>query len=195
MRLRDVNKEITIREKAIELVVNEGFQGLSMQKLAKEANVSAATIYIYFKNKEDLLNQSYLRVEEVFEQEVLRGFSPDLPFEEGLWLQWRNRLRFISKHPFHYHFMEQFTSSSLVKHDDIKESRFKGVMGAFLKNALARNEVKNFSFEIYWALAYGPFYALVRLHLQNTTLFGSSFKLTEKTLRQTFDAAIMALQP
>ena len=41
------------------MIVKEGFDGLSMQKLAKAANVSPATIYLYFKNREDLLNQLY----------------------------------------------------------------------------------------------------------------------------------------
>ncbi|MBA4056563.1 MAG: TetR/AcrR family transcriptional regulator, partial [Marivirga sp.] len=65
MRTRDELKEQKIREKAIEMIVNEGFDGLSMQKLAKAANVSPATIYLYFKNREDLLNQLYISIEEV----------------------------------------------------------------------------------------------------------------------------------
>ena len=59
MRLRDEAKEQSIREKALEMIVKEGFDGLSMQKLAKAAGVSPATIYIYFKDREDLILQLY----------------------------------------------------------------------------------------------------------------------------------------
>ncbi|HOZ87501.1 MAG TPA: helix-turn-helix domain-containing protein, partial [Bacteroidia bacterium] len=59
MRIRDENKEAAIRKKAIEMIVNEGFDGLSMAKLAKAAGVSPATIYIYYKNREDLLHQLF----------------------------------------------------------------------------------------------------------------------------------------
>ncbi|MBN8856321.1 MAG: helix-turn-helix transcriptional regulator [Sphingobacteriales bacterium] len=33
------------------MVVREGFDGFSMQKLARAAGVSPTTIYIYFKDK------------------------------------------------------------------------------------------------------------------------------------------------
>jgi TetR/AcrR family transcriptional regulator, multidrug resistance operon repressor len=47
MRTRDEQKEITIREKALEMIVEQGFDGFSMQKLAKAAKVSPGTLYIY----------------------------------------------------------------------------------------------------------------------------------------------------
>ena len=56
MRTRDEAKEAAIRKKAMELIVLEGFDGLSMHKLAKSAGVSVATIYIYYKDREDLLH-------------------------------------------------------------------------------------------------------------------------------------------
>ena len=87
MRVRDESKEAAIREKAIEMIVKEGFDGLSMQKLAKAANVSPATIYLYFKNREDLLNQLYISIDKVFAKETLKDFNPDMHLEEGLWLQ------------------------------------------------------------------------------------------------------------
>jgi AcrR family transcriptional regulator len=40
MRLRDEQKEQLVRTKALELLVEEGFNGFSMHKLAKAANVS-----------------------------------------------------------------------------------------------------------------------------------------------------------
>ena len=42
----DVSKEILIRE---------GFSKMSMRRIAKQANVSATSIYLHFKNKDDLL--------------------------------------------------------------------------------------------------------------------------------------------
>jgi TetR/AcrR family transcriptional regulator, multidrug resistance operon repressor len=46
MRSRDENKEQAIRTEALENAVKDGFDGLSMQKLAKAAAVSPATVYI-----------------------------------------------------------------------------------------------------------------------------------------------------
>ncbi len=42
MRNKDEHKEKSIREKAIEIIVKEGFDGLSMHKLAKAADISVS---------------------------------------------------------------------------------------------------------------------------------------------------------
>ncbi len=57
MRKRDTNKELAIRQKALEMIVKDGLDGFSMQNLAKAAGVSPATIYIYCKDRKDLIVQ------------------------------------------------------------------------------------------------------------------------------------------
>ncbi|HXO77347.1 MAG TPA: helix-turn-helix domain-containing protein, partial [Puia sp.] len=57
MRVRDESKVEAIYQQALKMIVEEGFDGLSMQKLARAAGVSPATIYIYFKDRDDLLLQ------------------------------------------------------------------------------------------------------------------------------------------
>ena len=37
------------------LMARDGLNNLSMHKIAKEAKISAGTIYLYFKNKDDFL--------------------------------------------------------------------------------------------------------------------------------------------
>lgn len=194
MRLRDENKETLIREQAIALIVQEGFDGLSMQKLAKAANLSASTIYIYFKSREDLLNQVYLAVDEIFAKEVLKNFDPAMSFEEGLWQQWKNRYKYIQKYPLHYHFSEQFRSSPLIKHQDIKESPFRVAMQQFTKNAILRKEIVDMPPEILWAMAYGPFYILIKFHLDQSSMSGKPFSLSEQKMKQAFQLVTKALK-
>ena len=47
-------------------MAREGLNQLSMHKLAKEANVAAGTIYLSFKNKDELLEQFAHRVFSMF---------------------------------------------------------------------------------------------------------------------------------
>ncbi len=194
MRLRDESKELAIREKAIEMIVKEGFDGLSMKKLALAANVSPATIYLYFKNREDLLNQLYIGIHKAFEEETLRGFNPDMSFEEGLWLQWKNRMAYNIKYPHHIFFMEQFRTSPLINHKDIRGSVFKESMALFFKNAVKRKEMVDVPAEIFWAIAYGPLYTLVKFHFNKKSIMGNKFVLTEQNMRQAFQVVIKALR-
>jgi TetR/AcrR family transcriptional repressor of multidrug resistance operon len=194
MRVKDSSKENAIREKAMEMIVNHGFEGLSMQKLAKEANVSPATIYIYFKNKEDLVNQLYIYAQDTFCEIALAGFDPEAKFADGLWQQWQNRFRFITEYPIHYSFYEQFRNSPLVKHTEINVSGFKQSMHLFLTKAIKQGEIKKTDPEIFWSIAYGSFYTLVRFHLNGKGLRDKPFTLTQTALRQAFEMVIKSFQ-
>src|SRR4051794_31982456 len=94
MRVRDPEKEHAIREQALEMIVAQGFDGLSMQKLAKAAGVSPATIYIYYENRDDLIVSLFRDVQARMAEETLAGFYPEMSFAEGLRLQWINRARY-----------------------------------------------------------------------------------------------------
>lgn len=195
MRIRDENKEEAIREKAIEMIVKEGFDGLSMNKLAKAAGVSPATIYIYYKNREDLLNQLFMEAQKAFADAALKNFDPDLNFEDGLWIQWKNRLRYIEEYPVYYQFYEQFRNTHLINHKGVDMSVFKESMRLFVRNAIKRGEVEKMEPEVFWSIAYGSFYALIKFHLQEKKMMNENFKLTEAKLKQTFKMVIKALKP
>lgn len=194
MRVRDENKEKTIRKKAIEIIVSKGFDGLSMQKLAKASGVSPATIYIYYKNREDLLNSLYIEVNEAFAAEALKNFDPSASLEKGLWQQWKNRLDFILKHPLYFQFFEQFRNSPLVHHKDVTNHAFKESMQLFVRNAIRKKEMAKMEPELFWSLCYGSFYSLVKFHLQKRSMMNSSFELTEKKMRTLLKMVIRALK-
>jgi AcrR family transcriptional regulator len=195
MRTRDENKESVIRKKAIEMIVKKGFDGLSMQKLAKAAKVSPATIYIYFKDREDLVNQIYIECEKDFAEAALKTFDPEMHFKEGLWLQWKNRYRLILEDPYRFYFMEQFRNSPLIHHKDVKENTFREAMMKFVKNAVSRKELIQLPVETYWSLAYGPFYSLIKFHLNQGFIAGRPFVLTEEKMKHAFNLVLRSLQP
>src|ERR1044071_4813280 len=183
MRTRDENKEAAIREKAMEMIVKEGFDGLSMQKLAKAAGVSPATIYIYYQNREDLLNSLYNEVNTTFAEVALKKFNPDMSLEEGLWMQWKNRMKFIMEYPTYFKFFEQFRNSPLIHHKAVQSFQFKESMKQFVMNAVKRKEMAKMEPEIFWSLAYGSFYSLIKFHLQEKSMMNDSFKLTDVKLK------------
>lgn len=194
MRIRDEQKERSIREKALEMIVQEGFDGFSMQKLAKAADVSPATIYIYYKNKEDLLTQLYNDVQQVFTEVTLKNFDPSMSLSDGLWLQWENRLRFILDYPVYFQFFEQFRNSPCINHKNIERSTFKENMRQFLQNAVKRGELKRMEPEVFWSVAYGSFYSLVKFHLKQNPIMSSDFKITDAKLRQFHQMILNALK-
>ena len=197
MRRRDELKESTIRKKAMELIVEEGFDGLSMHKLAKSAGVSVATIYIYYKDREDLI-LSLCKEETIrFTEATLKGFDPNMSFSEGLKNQWKNRAAFWMKNPVEAQFLERMRHSPYQ--DKILvylKKDFVEAMRAFVSNAIRNRELVKIPIEIFWCVAYAPLYQLVKYHMDQASLPGQGpFVLTDKIMNQTLALVIKGLTP
>jgi len=196
MRTRDPAKERAIRDAALEMVVAEGFDGLSMQKLASAAGVSPATIYIYFEDRDDLILQLYAEESARMAEVTLAGFDPEMPFDEGLRVQWTNRARYCLENPRQMHFCEQVRFSPLQARAEKIKSPFAKVMRAFVENAIRRRELVDVPVEVYWSIAFAPLYQLVKYHMHGRGLPGSGpFALDEKILDQTLKLVLKALKP
>lgn len=195
MRTRDLNKEAVIREKAIELIVHDGFDGLSMHKLAKAANVSVATIYIYFKDREDLIQQVYKEESRKMTDATLTGFDPDSHFDEGLKVQWINRMNYCLENPYSMTFMEQVKHSPLLDRSTV-DTRFLQAMGRFVHNAIERRELIPLPVEIYWSVAFAPLYQLVKFHISKRSMPDRPpFIFDEEKINLTLGLILKALKP
>lgn len=196
MRTRDADKENVIRQKALTMIVDDGIEGFSMGKLAKAANVSPATIYIYFKDKEDLILQLCLEASHKMAEITLKGFDPSMSFEEGLKVQWINRAKYCLKYPNEVHFLEQIRHSAWHHKQKVMISeKFKAVMHEFVHNAIKRNELVKVPVEVYWSVAFAPLYNLVKFHMSGTSIGGRKFNFSNKIMMETFQLVLKALRP
>jgi len=195
MRPKDEHKEAAIRKLALDMIVREGFKGLSMQKLAKTAGVSPATISIYFEDRNDLLNKLYLQVLERTNVAAVAGFEAGMGFKEGLETLWLNRYRYYVEHPVDFFFIEQFINSPLILDVAGQEDRaFGKTMQQFYNNAVTRGEIKELPFEIYWTMANAPLYQFIKFRLQKTILPAKQMNITEEKLMAMLHLVITALK-
>lgn len=70
-----------IMDAAIKVIAENGFHGSPVSKVAKEAGVAEGTIYLYFKNKEDILISIFTEMVEQYvrraEEEINQKRSPE----------------------------------------------------------------------------------------------------------------------
>lgn len=80
MRKIDENKKEAITSAVFQLTEQVGLVGLSIGKVAKLAGVSPATIYIYYKDKMDMLSQILISVKDILddgqEEAILSAANP-----------------------------------------------------------------------------------------------------------------------
>jgi len=196
MRIRDENKELAIRRTALKMIVKEGFDGFSMQKLARAAGVSPATIYIYFKDREDLILQLCVEEGKKMAEATLKNFDASMSFSEGLKIQWMNRARYCLKNPNQMHFLEQIRHSPLqIKSLQMMGDNFKNAMMTFVMNAIKRKELVKVPVEVYWSVAFAPLYNLVKFHMAGRSIGGNKFSLSDKIMLQTLELVLKALKP
>ncbi|WP_034058832.1 TetR/AcrR family transcriptional regulator [Lacinutrix jangbogonensis] len=86
---KSIDKRNALVTATIELVNNSGFHATPMSKIAKMANVSPATIYIYFENKQDLVNKTYIEVKAKYTKYAFATYNTTLSVEEGFELIWK----------------------------------------------------------------------------------------------------------
>lgn len=117
MRRKDDEKAHSIKEAVIEVVLEEGFGGASISKIAKRAGVSPATVYIYHENKEAMLQSIYVEcAEEVFAV-VLAKAKAARGGAEKIECVIRTYFDFMVRHEKLFAFIEQFASSPALTHD------------------------------------------------------------------------------
>ncbi len=178
------------------MIVKSGIEGFSMQKLAKAAAVSPATIYIYFKDKEDLILQLYAEEGKKMSEATLIDFDPAMSFSEGLKVQWMNRAKYCIQYSDEMHFLEQIRHSPLQEKSlELLGDNFKMVMMEFVKNAIKRNELVKVPVEVFWSVAYAPLYNLVKFHKIGKSMGGNKFSFSEKIMMETLNLVLKALKP
>ena len=196
MRTRNADKQELVKQKAIELIVNDGFDGFSVNKLARACSISVATLYIYYRDKDDLIRQIGLEVGQTFFAHTFRDFSPQMPFAEGLTKQWENRARFWLEYPQEVAFYEMIRLSPYGEFI-LEESMvaFKEIMSEFLHRAIRNKELTPVTPEVFWSVAYGPLYTLLRFHSAKKGLGGNAFELSDQHLSDALKLVIKALTP
>lgn len=203
MRLPDPNKETLIRRKALEMVVADGLDGFSMQKLARNAKMSPSTLYVYFADRDDLLFQLFSAEMGELSRQILEGMSADMSFADGLRVQWKNRMRYGLASPLQSDFLEQ-----------IRHTPYHGIflgrlspelfvaMRNFVATAVERGELNRMPVELYWSLAFAPLYQLIKFHRHGFGIPKSAckpqhpqFVLTDEILEQALQCVLRGLKP
>jgi len=189
MRTKDDEKEAALFEATVKLVNEIGFASSSVSKIAREAGVSPATIYVYYKNKEDLLVSTYIEIKLDLSKALLRDFNDRLPIRDILRNVWFNMFEYISKNLEYFKFVEQFSNSpysSLVNREEVEQYFIPLIK--VLQTGIEQKIIKNVNFDILTAFMYHPITVLANPGLCQ------DFVLNEENIETAFTLAWDAIK-
>jgi AcrR family transcriptional regulator len=114
------DKRQALLQATLELVSNHGFHKTPMAKIAKIAGVSAGTIYLYFDNKQDLIDSLYLEMKASFTDAAFKDYNPDKSVKEGFAQIWKNMAAYKMNHVQEALFLAQCDNAPMIS-DKVRE--------------------------------------------------------------------------
>ena len=114
MRPKDEDKANRIYRAAMKVINLEGFQGSSMTRIATEANLSPATIYLYFENKDDMIKKLFIHLKARMGHSYFRDDSDLSPSKGTFRTIWLNHYQYIIENMEEYSFLENFSNCPLI---------------------------------------------------------------------------------
>jgi len=116
MRIKDEDKVARIYHAAMKVINLEGFQGSSMIKIAAEADLSPATIYLYFENKDDMIKKLFLHSKARMGHSYFNEGTELSPSKGTFRTIWLNHYQYIVENQEEYTFLENFSNCPLIDH-------------------------------------------------------------------------------
>ena len=94
---KDKPKYKQIIDAAIIVIAENGYHQSQVSKIAKQAGVADGTIYLYFKNKEDILISVFEEKMEVFADNLKEILKEDISASEKLYKMIENHFKVLSE--------------------------------------------------------------------------------------------------
>jgi TetR/AcrR family transcriptional regulator, repressor of fatR-cypB operon len=120
VKQKDDNKIAQIFSATLKLVEKIGVAGITMRQIAHEANMATGTLYIYFKDKNELINALFEKSRKSSISIYLKGYDVHEPFEIGFKTVWKNIFRYRIENFEEGVFLEQCYHSPFIG-ESIKE--------------------------------------------------------------------------
>lgn len=183
-KAKDEQKQAAIYQAALQIVLREGFAGLKMSQVAREAGVATGTVYLYFANKEELINDLYLQLKRDSARNFLEGYDPGQPFLVGFETIWFNYFNTMLERPEEMAFLEQYYRSPYLR-QAVKDETDKLLAPIFelLERGKQERLVADIDTSLLAAQLSGGMNELVRWHVMGT------IELTPGKKQQAFEMA------
>jgi AcrR family transcriptional regulator len=181
---KSIDKRNALIEATIELVNNNGFHASAMSKIAKMANVSPATIYLYFENKQDLVNQTYLEVKTKYTDFVFKTYNENTSIKSGFELIWNRIAEFNSNECEYSFFLNQCNNTPMIDEPSRKEGiRHLQPLLDLWKRGKDEAVIKPISDYILYAYSINPISSLMMAQKEG------QFQLTKANIEEAFQTA------
>lgn len=176
-RPKDDTKIEAIFEATLKIVLKTGFNGLKMADVAKAAGLATGTLYIYFKNKEILINELFLSLKTAKTNRLLSVYNEKHSFEVNFKNLWFNYFELSLKEPERMLFIEQFAHTSFItkKTKSLGDELLKPLED-FIQQGIKQKKIKKLPVQLLLSQLMGPIYEIVKLQMDKKIVITKNIK-------------------
>jgi AcrR family transcriptional regulator len=162
------DKRKAIMDACLKLFCDSCFQDTSTAKISQEAGVGTGTLFLYFENKEELVNELYLECKESYAAYLEQGIWDYPTFKTQIRYIWDRNLEWKRDNANKLKFMMQFCSSPYItKMTQEKAMNRVTLINQVVKKAIDNKEVTASSTELLSAMISGYFHTAALFLLEH----------------------------
>jgi AcrR family transcriptional regulator len=158
-----------IRNGLVYVVAKRGIGGTSIGAVAKEAGVSAGTIYLHFEDKADLLQKVYLEIKAEFHG-IMVAAKQEADSKAMIHRMWQDMFHFTTAHPLDFLFIEYAGAAQVLTEDQTRHvAGFQVEIAAMLQRAIDDGTLAKLPVTTVTTLLVAPAMHLARMGVLNDT--------------------------
>lgn len=162
------DKKAAIMESALELFTTKGFDNTPTAAITKNAGVATGTLFTYFENKLDLINQLYLATKKELFGILMDVEIPDTLNHDFMLIIWKKMIKWGIENPHKIKFVIQYSSSPYISQltwESIDEDM--EMMGSLFDRSIEEGIIKDLPVDYISALMTGNMYATINYMIAN----------------------------
>lgn len=183
-----MNKCESILDSTLNLLASRGFHGFSIRDVAKEAGVATGTVYLYFEDRQDLIEKLHSQIIATVGREVFIATDSNLPLNQQYHHMCRNFWVLFKKKPEIILTKGQFdhlpTDLLASRHEEAKiilEPLF-----TFFIRGRGEKVLKDLPDEILFSLAFEPYFEIARKSMQGFVMVDD--EMLERIISASWDS-------
>ena len=160
---KDENKRLAIRNAVVADVIDVGLAGTSMARIAARAKLSPGTIYLYYPNKEAMLQQVFLEIKRAVHQKLTSAFDPADNYPEKIRKMWFAMFDYLIEQPEDFAFQEIINAAQILTGRQQQElDTMAGEIRSIISDAVTEGVLKPAPVESILAVLMAPALHLAR---------------------------------
>lgn len=171
MRNKDESKRLRIQQACIDMVFDIGIEGVSAGKIAKNAEVSPASIYVYYENMIDMLQSINNDIIVHYFTEISKSLNLKKSVKDNFYALWNAAYVYCTINYKEFIFTSRISNTCVV---DLKKKisipeHHQSISG-FLNQAIDEKKIKPLSVECFIYIAFTPFYGILKTNIENNVI-------------------------